>query len=58
MFSGSYPKILSDTGKATLLNTQMEIPSGNEEAESDSDDEVRTKKRKKIEIVVDLNDKM
>lgn len=56
VFSGSYPKVLSDSGKALLLISKMENLDLNEH-ESDNENE-SSKKRKKIEIVIDLKEKM
>ena len=57
MFSGSYPKILSDGGRASLLVAKMDNLL-KEEENSDEENESSKKKMKKIEITIDLKEKM
>jgi hypothetical protein len=60
VFSGSYPKILSDGGRASLLVAKMDssLLLKEEENSDNEENESSKKKRKKIEITIDLKEKM
>ena len=59
MFSGSYPKKISEKGQALMFSYELEDKNKNEEEDDDDTENNRkSAKRQRVEIVIDLNDKM
>lgn len=63
MFSGSYPKIVSEKGQALMFSYDLDESEkkAEEKSNSDEDDAENNKKaakRQRVELIIDLNDKM
>ena len=53
MFSGSYPKIVSEKGQALMFSYELD-----ESDEDDAENNKKAAKRQRVELIIDLNDKM